>query len=724
MLVPRRRLRSLALLALSALLLGACPDGGPAEADEIDETDAAPGPHDAGDAGAGDPDGALDVSSADSSPPDGAMDGAAVETLADVPDAGDVEEAGPACTPPPELMPDPLDASQTRFALSLYHFNVEYVIGGLEVTDEDGVEQTVADWPEAAGWDNDRVEDWIIVETLAPILALYEAHPGWRVDIEMQAYMVEVMAARHPALLEQLRRLAQSGQVELISFHYADQLFLAYPREDLARSIVRTREVFAEHCLPLSGVVFNQEGQAGEGRQEMLVASGYEIGVFPKNLFRYVHGEAPRWPVYESRGGYLIVGPGGVDPASGVEVAWDFFDDGELRAVPEGINPYMAFLAGADPDRVADLEAELTAREAAGYKLTTISDYVRQIVAQGIEVKPAPPLLDGTWQPPSTESIHRWLGGRSQAFPEAEEDNHVRTGNARARVQVAAAQVLVDHARDQGLDVTVEDVAMRELWQSLWHAQVSDCSGVNPWRGEVLYGLRMNAWLLDATAELRAGLFGRLGYDGRVAVSLEHRTVTPLPDDLSWPEPQPPSLAPPFDVASPVVRADGRAVSLSWTGSGPEWILTVDVGAADATLPCDGCDLRLVSVAFPIAQEVIEYSPGLIEDEVVAHPFDAFDFLQGEAYLPLANGLIGLGGGRYVIKDTRTCHIAARVAPGSPTIDFIDASIPADQAASWRFHVLDATQADALAAANRLNTHPDVVYSPDGTSVVTPESLP
>jgi hypothetical protein len=586
---------------------------------------------------------------------------------------------------------------------------VEYVIGGLEYHDAKEDETWYfADQPAlVSGWGDTEVEDYIIEETFRPILEVYDRHPGWRVTLEMQGRMVAVMAERHPGVLGLLQKLAQRGQVELVSFHYSAQLFLAFPRQDLERSIARTKAVFAEHCLPLSGVVFNQEGQAGEGRQQMLVDMGYTVGVYPKNLYRYVQGDDPWWPVYESRGGKLIVGPGGVDPASGVEVAWHFFDDGELRAVEKGMNPYFAPLAPANADRIAAYEAELEALEADGWKITTITDYVAQLDALGVEAKPAPPLLDGTWQPPSTESIHRWLGGRSQVWHNTEEDTVVRSGNAEARMHTDATQVLYEHAQAEGADVSPWDARMFALWEALWRAQVSDCTGVNPWPGEVIFGIRENEWLLSETAALRQEIFTALGVE-HAAVDLRARTVTPN-DGPPIAEPPDP-IEPPLDVE---ILADNREVATLWYQPAASTArVEIEFSAPDPETACFGaCDERLLSVRFPRTQDLIAYSPGLIEDEVTSYALSDFTFTEGEAWLPLANGLIGLGDGVWVIKHTRSNHVAARISPAVATIDFEDATIPDDVGATWAFDVLfDASPEEALAYANRLNVDPIVFY--------------
>ncbi len=693
-------------LALTVCLATwACNDGA---ADPADDP--------SGDAGVGRDVPSLDGGSDGSTDPpvDGPTDVAAdadagaadtVEDLGADAAGGADGSVGP-CTLAPLPDPDPIDIDQTRFALALFHFNIEYVIGGLEYEDEDGDMVQFLGWPQMEGWDNEAVEDYIVRETLHPILEMYARHPEWRVTLEMQAYMVDVMAERHPETLVLLRELAQRGQAELVSFHYAAQLFLAYPREDLERSQARVRETFETHCLPLSGVVFNQEGQAGEGRQRLLVEQGWEIGVFPKNLWRYVRGDDPWWPYYESEGGTLIVGPGGVNPASGIEVTWPFFDDGELRAVDNLMNPYFAPMGPHSPERVAEYEAQLQALADEGWKLTSITDYVRQLEGMGVARPAAPPLLDGTWQPPSTDSIHRWLGGRSQANAADEEDNRVRSGNAVARMHVAATQRLVDHARAEGLDTASWDAAMRDAWEKLWHAEVSDASGVNPWRAEVLWCLRLNDELLADAEALRAEILPALEMSN-VAIDLEDGSVEGI-GGVPIPEAPDPTEAP-FELE---LVGDGREIAVSWFRSGgpDRKVVFVSFGPVAVDESCPECDYRRLAVGFPHTGDDLAYSPGLIEDEVRSYPLDAFTFLEDEAYLPLPNGLIGLGDDRWVIKHVRETHIAARISPSDDHVRFIDAALREGDTPTWAFEYFEGTAEEALAIANRINVHPLVFY--------------
>lgn len=607
----------------------------------------------------------------------------------------------------------PPDVTRKKFALALYHFNIEYVIGGLEYIDLSCVSHTFLDNPANVGWTNDKVEDFIVTESFLPLLQMYDKHPGWGVDIEMQAYMVDVMAARHPDVLALLRKMAQRGQVEIISFHYNAEFFLGFPRDDLHRSLAQVKATFQKHCLPLSGVVFNQEGQAGEGRQKMLVDEGYSVGAFPKNLFGYVHFNAPNpWPYFTSEGGDLIVAGSGVDPASGISVDWNYFDDGELAVAPDvqgqKLDPYFATTAAHDPASVAALESNLAQTEGQGSYMATIGDFVRHLKAENIEEKPAPALLDGTWQPSSTESVHRWLGGRG-LWGETENDFEVRNGGYEARTQLSAVQVLAEVAQAAGKGVANQDARLAKLWKDQWRVEVSDCSGVNPWLAEVQWALDHNPLIIADCKQLATELKAALGWT-HAHVDISARTAVDAPatvDNFA-------TVDAPTDVSTVTVQVDTRTFTTKWLQISPtRWRLQLTFTAAD---PNDDPFGREIYVNFPRFADVIEYSPGLLDDVVRTYPFSAFEFQQDHVWLPVPNGLIGLGpasdgaGSWYVVKHARLENLAARVNLKAPTIAFSDETVRLDVAPTWEFDVLKGTAADALAVANELNIAPTVDF--------------
>lgn len=616
---------------------------------------------------------------------------------------GDSEEA-PGCVMPDERVEDTPDLEQKKFALSMFHYNAQYVAGGLE-TEIDGEMFGLCD-SYCLGWTDERLIDWIITFTFEPVLDLYAAHPSWSGTLEMQALMLAAIGERHPAILEKLQEATRAGRVEIVSFHYSDQLFLAFPERDLDYSIRMTKEIFDRYCVPLSAVVFNQEGQAGIGRHPMMKKHGYEIAVFPKNLYNYVRNGEARWPYYRENGIDVIIGPGEVDPTSGIEVAWTFFDDGELLAF--FADPYFAPFSKEEgrEERMAEYEAELTALEEEGFKISSIKDYVNHLKAQDVEQPELPPVLDGTWQPTSTSSVLRWMGGRSQApYNNIERDNLIRTTNYRIGIELEAAQILLNEALEEGLETV--DIAERldEGRRRLYLAEVTDATGITPWIGELNYALDYNEGAKTLAEEASAELLQLLDWP-HAAIDFETGMAAMI-EDIPMPEPPAPANAP-LEVS---IFAPTREAALSWFSLGEnKFELQVEIGAAaDPT----GKDQEncIVKLDFPRSEEKIIYSPALMEETVLSYDFDDFAFQTGEIYLPLANGLIGLGDDWWVIKDTRIVHIAARVpnSVGEEIIQFIDETVDPVAGAFWRFVVFQGSEADALALARRMNTHP-LVY--------------
>lgn len=624
----------------------------------------------------------------------------------DIPDSAEEEEDAPLCTMPDGGVPqDEPDLGQKKFALSMFHFNVQYVAGGL-ATEVDGEMQGMCG-KACLEWSDERLQDWIITETFAPVLDFYVQHPGWRVTFEMQGMMLEAIAERHPAVLEQLRGATQSGQVEMVSFHWSDQLFLAFPSYDLRKSVEETKRIFDRHCIPLSAVVFNQEGQAGEGKHAFMRENGYSISVFPKNLYRYVRGEEiPRWPYYTNHGVDVIIGPGEVDPASGIEVSWTFFDDGELLTCPA--DPYFAPWSSANLDQLVEYEAELTGLQGQGFKITSVADYVRHLKAQGVEQPELPPVVDGTWQPTSTDSILRWLGGRSLApYNNLERDNFIRTGNWTSRTLMQAADHMVAAARAGGIDTSEEEADLARGWREIWKAEVSDATGITPWLGEFNYGLSGNQNAYNLADGVIDRLVEALGWP-HAMINLGTGEAQRL-DDLPLPE-APDAAEAPFDV---VVDAPTRDSTVSWLGFGnpDDLILEVVFGPGGDPTAQDVGKCRVL-LSFPRTENRIIYSPGLIEDAVVSYGFEEFVFQKPEVYLPLANGLIGLGNGWWVIKELSSVHVAARVPNGvdEPFVQFVDET--ADPlGVTWRFRVLHAADPSvAVEKARSLNLAPVIYY--------------
>jgi hypothetical protein len=569
-------------------------------------------------------------------------------------------------------------AATKQFALAVMHFNIQYVEGG-----------TYGLWPTPhTVWEvsDEQLQDLIVTQSLDPVLDLFAAHPTWGADIEMQGYMLDVIAARHPDTLAKIRALATSGQIEMVSFHYADQYFIAHAHEDWARSADLTQQTFAKWGVPLSSTVFCQEEQSGAGMASAMAAKGYSTLVFPKNLFSYQLGAAaPHAPLYQLGDAFMVTTDGGSYPAGSdsIQVTWTFVDDGEKLAT-DGLDPYVVPSFVTVPSAVAAYGAQLASLEASGYDVTTVGKYAAAVRAMMMPPA-APPLLDGTWQPDSTHSNYRWTGGAGLHGPQERDDDNQSLAVVAHRELEAAATI----ASAAGIDASSD---LDAAWRILFLGEGSDATGVNPIQGEVEYGLAYDAEALriarDVVERAKAAM-------GATSVGIDTQSGAVTPGDTA-PD------APTSIVEGPIVvtpgGSDDRSATVAWASvDAGHWLLSVTFAP--------GTVGQSVSLAFPGTLDDIVYTPALT-DAPVRIPRGGFAFATYD--LPLSDGLVGLGGGWWVVEDEGHGHVAAEITPTSGDVLFHDDTAPPGEHETWVFHVLQGDLGTAAALAKSVNVQPKV----------------
>ncbi|MEE2901756.1 MAG: hypothetical protein VYC39_05470 [Myxococcota bacterium] len=368
-------------------------------------------------------------------------------------------------------------SAKNKLSVAVYHFNVQYVAGGVRgFPDGEIIPQY--------DLDEKQTEDRIVTEGLEPVLDLYLANPTFHADIELQAYMVEIIQERHPEVLKKMLQLADSGQVDFDSFHYSDQLYVAYPRLDMERSLDLTEQVFESACLPLGLSIFTQEGQYAPGQLSLAKARGYPVSILPKNLFVHQYGEQGL------KDGILFQDPdisehtvliGGrsftYEDINGkpFELRWRFMDDGEIAFSKDELNPYFGLDYVLDPELIARHAEELKQLESEGYVFATVAEAVKAMKAQGVPTRALPNLLDGTWQPKNTQNVYRWMGGPGVLRPQ-ENDGEVLAALWRARTRIAQAESVIS-----------DPSKLTAAWREILLGQVSDSTGWNPFAGEISY---------------------------------------------------------------------------------------------------------------------------------------------------------------------------------------------------------------------------------------------
>ncbi|MEW6201022.1 MAG: hypothetical protein AB1546_03540 [bacterium] len=564
------------------------------------------------------------------------------------------------------------EKDEHNFAVALYHFNLQYVAG------------------------NKEVEDRIVTESLDPLLDLYLAHPAWGADFEMQCYMVEQVAQRFPSVLEKLKTLIDRKQIELVSFHYADQLFLAYPRWDMDWSQRLCRRVLAEADIVRSGVVFTQEGQFGEGMLNFMANNGFDTALLPKNLYRYFHKDYKSdKPFYKMHNVNVILSGASVsydDKKVKINLHWTYSGDAELLPT-QNVTPYSPEFKFR-PEAMKKYEDQLASLEKSGVKIVTVSTYIEALQKLKIAPSELKPVLDGTWQPNDTDNVFRWMGDHRAQH---ERDAEVLTNNIKARNRLNAAEAAVVFLKNKGkASEKIEDLVFN-AWRDMMLAEVSDSTGWTPLPEEVKYSQQLAKQVMSATEEIFKEVKSVLKAD-YISIDPKKGTVTALTKQEKAPE-YPKAACP----ITPQLKGDfADKETQCYKVSGNRWNMTV-VFTAKNWYSND------VVLVFPRKINSIVYSPALTDDVVISYPQDKFEPELNTFYLPAPNGLIGLEENLFLIKHTETVHVAYEYSLKEKTIA-LRMLHPPNGKYEWRLSIVKGSKDDALKEANLINTYAPLTF--------------
>lgn len=585
----------------------------------------------------------------------------------------DVIEKVESCKP--SEIKDSNNQYQEKFSLSLFHYNIQYIAGGGE-----------------------KYENAIIRIGFEPILDILLRHPDWKFTIEMQGYMMEIMAERFPKIFDKLKGLVKNCQVELVSFHYSDQLFLAYPERDMQWSYDLNKAVFDRYGLFPSGVVFTQEGQFGEGMLKFMKKNGMTIGLYPKNLFRYFAGNVPVKPLYNKYDTDVVIVGAGVN-SDGIVVDWSFFNDGELLATG-GFSPYFVDTGNykIDEEAIKKYEDELLQKEKEGYKITSVGDYVATIKAKGIKAEPLLPLLDGTWQPDDTNNLHRWMG---DAKGQVDRDNKVLTSNYNARKYILSLENLIKYAKEKKINTADYEQKLFEAKRLLSYAEVSDSTGWYPNSVEVNYSLDNAKSATELSINSIKSLKEKLKFTKVIKIDnykeeiseVENPEETNIDENCS-------------DAVVSEIKSDFYSYEI--------FCKKLNDFRTDVKIlfsPKNTGVTKSVSMSTPFDTDEISYVPALMDGEDVESAilsYKASDFARKVLNTSLATGLIKIADNKYLIKHCEYFHISPFIDFENKVLSFIDNS-PESDGFEWRFSIINGDKIKAFEEMKRINTLP-VVY--------------
>lgn len=602
------------------------------------------------------------------------------------------------CEPTPQGRLKPQEPNPKKFALAVFHFNIQYVAGGIS-----GMVPKEMDPEGVFDYDNDALEDRIVKESFEPLLDIFLDHPKFAGDIELQGYMLEVLAQRHPKVLEKLRTLVKRGQVAVQSFHYSDQLFTAHSRFGISRGLALNKTAFDRACIPLAKAVFTQEGQFSEGMLEMMKEAQQTIAIMKGGLFDYQYSDVPPALLYSLRG-QDVVTTKGLD-LDGFSVRFYFVGDGETLLTAD-TNPYLGSAFKFDPASADRFVDELNSLLAQGYFLTTVQDYVQYLHEAGVKPVPLPYSIDGTWRPADSHNLFAWMG-RGGLFGTDEADNEVLTSLERARIALQAAETALIWAQGQDLGLDHDHLSAL-LWQgirSLVLGEVSDSTGWNPWRGEVRYSLEHAKAAFEAASQVLEAVRSA-STKPVVLVDIRKGEVKVGPDPLKTPDRVPVEEAP-LQVSV--------STNFEYTSKWLKWLTEAQkplIFEYILTLKRKDPSSNFVRIEFERTEDRLIYSPAML-DEVADLPLSQIPGHEGKVNVPCANGLLGLGGNRFLIKDLQTVHLAAFLPKDKKVVFFEDQTLNGEGPYTLRFFLLtEATKEEALDFAVTVNSAPKVQFPP------------
>ncbi len=600
---------------------------------------------------------------------------------------------GPRRMAPPEpgIMGTPNQGRLPRkLALGLFHFNIQYVAGGL------------------SGYHR------YCTQAIIPFLEVFQANPTFRASFELAGVGLEFLAKHYPWAIAALRDLNRRGQLEIISSTYTPALWVAFPGRDLRKSVELNRSRIASLGLEVAEIFFAQEAFFGSGlraldelfavalckdeflRHQMApgdIAAAYRLGrmrvvVGASHMLNEVAAIARADPASSiARASLGIYGErirqamltlpesgGGAKVGAAGDIAWRWYHmgSGHHFVTPHSPENWSQFFA--DERWMAINMSVLQEIEAAGFTLSTVSDFVS--ATKDIAVKPLPPVVEGGWNTVKSRGVFTWMNRQSRSW----DRNTEILGMAwRSREEVVKCEEIVEVLPTDAQELARS--ALEAVWQDQLMAESSDPCGWVPVPSEVRFGMEAaDAALLAAQAFRErletqygpiaspAGAGEDIDADGADSTAIQE-LVAAMPTKL--------------------VAAQGCAEIYAYTAQAVCCAMSARAVAAEA------------GISFPVLSGRILFCPSGLEWET--QPFEVDEMRADETFFPLANGLLGVGNDCFIIRINRYGQPAARVARASREVSFLICGSVVGRPLDWRFLLFKGPVAGAIALANKVN---------------------
>ena len=573
------------------------------------------------------------------------------------------------------LMSGILANAQEKFAIGMFHFNLQYVAGDY------------------------KIESKIIRNSVYPVLQFFEKNPQFKSDIEIQGYAIETFAGEHPEVLALLKKLVNRGQIELVIAHYSDQFFIAYPALDLQKSIEISDQILADHGIKRSRVFFGQEIQWTPAYASVL-KDKYDLVVTSSDPHGHYRGKTlPLVNVTYGNDHILGLIGAGENKLDGLTWNFAFLDDGEVFNTLDYNSDFNIV-----PEQEKKSIDNFKRLQKEGYKFVTMTELANKIKnLKGYKIPDYPFVPEGTWNM-SVCGPFMWMGRQRTGI---EKDGLTRAASYKLRGVVLLVEKLVDYAASKGLDVSKLRKMVLEAWKHLLLSEVSDSSGWSPLLVEVQYTDNEVANAELILQEVLKSLKVLIPMDEK-SYQVDTKTGKVEPLNISKSSSNQVGVLPvPF-----AVRAEKSVSSVRQIN---ENLYSIEI---KGERPADGA----VEIIFDTPATGLFYSAGSGEEIAVEIPTD----LKNDPAFTLSNGFVYLNNGYSLIKDCSVEHIAATWKMKEQKLVFREELNPNNPEMNMRFYLVKGSAIDGLKFANRLNTWPsyNVTFSKSGISYskVMPET--
>lgn len=599
-----------------------------------------------------------------------------------------------------------------KFALGIHTVNVAYTAGNLNSYHRQ------------------------IREGIVPLLNILLRHPTWCFNLQISGYSIEFIANNYPGVLEIIKMLINKEQIELISCTFSPQIWIAYPKYDLIKSIKLNREILESYGLKPSRIFFSHENFSGEGLS--LLKEWFDVAIVKDDYYYYLYDKPDNLsslpPYFNLNEMKLMVGWGHIlegmadklyskknlnaheeillrknkqflkqgyqnqkneGKLNGLicnykDIEWKWYHVGSSERFGKAhMRPELAAECVFDPSWHFYAEKYLIEIESQGYTISGIQAFLKSLEGKYNLISPSKKLLDGSWNMERSKGGYIWSGFNSQPH---EDDMRIRNQTWKSRSRLIGLESL--------LNVFPKEISQRpdvlerlsRAWKAQLLAEISDSTGWYPTPHEVQYSLIKADEVFEDVAHIV--------YLLKLASSLDSFLIDTYSGEL-------------FDTYEDsledlvkIEKSDCWIDLIRIFGSEGDLIL-FQIGddmqriIADFIPNDDCCGLE---IDFNI--EYLLYCPALMENECIN--IDLVDVKPEAVYLPLPNGLICINENTFLIKHNEFLNISACVDKKAKKLIF-KITNPHSYGIHWELTIFKGELKLAIDLANRINVSP-IVY--------------